>query len=76
MAFQRHNLPNPLPHTPHPRQLGLFTQCGLTEGAVEATQAAVSAALGRCAPPTRFPDRPECPHFCQCDTCLNGEVWR
>ena len=74
MAFARHNLPTPLPHAPHPRQLGLFTQSGLTEGAVEATQAAVRAVLGRSAPPTRFPDRPGCPHFCDCDTCLNGEV--
>ena len=74
MAQTRRELPDHLAHPPHPRQLGLFEQRGLTVGAVEASQNAVAAELARGArsvPPTRFPVKAGHVLRCVCDECLN-----
>jgi len=75
MASHRRSLPDPLAQTPHPCQLGLFDQRGLTVGQVEASQNAVAVELGRSPKPprgTRFPARPGCALCCNCDRCLAG----
>jgi len=77
MASQRHKLPDPLAHSPHPAQLGLFDQRGLTAGAVEASQNAVAKQLARVAsqaPPTRFPARAGCALCCNCDECISAHL--
>ena len=74
MASHRRSLPDPLTQSPHPCQLGLFDQRGVTVGAVEASQNAVKRELEgrpRPVPGTRFPARAGCAARCECERCLN-----
>lgn len=77
MAYQRRSLPDPLAQPPHPRQLGLFDQRGVTVGAVNASQNAVATELAKGARPvpgTRFPARAGCALHCECERCLNPQL--
>jgi len=77
MASHRRSLQDPLAQPPHPAQLGLFDQRGLTVGAVEASQNAVVRELEgrtRPVPGTRFPARAGCAPHCTCERCLNPSL--
>lgn len=77
MALQRRQLTDPLAQLPHPAQLGLFDQRGVTVGAVEASQNAVKRELegrARPVPGTRFPARAGCALHCECESCLNPSL--
>jgi len=76
MVRKHRELQTPLAHPPHPCQLGLFDQQGVTTGQVDASQTAVNATLRqveRAPKGTRFPLKAGCALCCNCDRCLNPQ---